>query len=185
VDRDKGDCVVAALAREIPKLTDPTATPTQRARALKFITHLIGDAHQPLHVAERDHDSGGNDVEVVFFGAVIDPDSSKRWTLHAVWDKGIIDQTGRSQAAYVKLLEDWIDTQDAGAIAGGTVVDWVNASHTDAGTHAYRTASGTKPFPARGGRIGAGYCAANRPVVDRQLAIAAVRLAKVFNDAFP
>jgi hypothetical protein len=182
---DKGDCVVGALAREVPKLSDPTATPTQRARALKFITHLIGDLHQPLHVAERRHDNGGNDVEVVFLDAVTDPDSNKRWTLHAVWDKGIIDETGRSPAAYVKRLEDWIDTQDAGRIASGTVVDWVNATHLEAETHAYRTASGTKPFPANGGRIGADYCAANRPVVDRQLAIAGVRLAKVLNDAFP
>jgi hypothetical protein len=64
-----GDCIVAALEREVAVLKDPHAAPRTRAEALKFLTHLVGDLHQPLHCAERDGDAGGNGVPVIFFGA--------------------------------------------------------------------------------------------------------------------
>ncbi|RWI57039.1 MAG: hypothetical protein EOR16_15675 [Mesorhizobium sp.] len=34
----------------------------QRQRALKFLVHLIGDLHQPLHAIEDER--GGNDIDV-------------------------------------------------------------------------------------------------------------------------
>mgnify|MGYP000952893475 CR=1 FL=1 len=183
----KGDCVVAALDRLVITLKDPTASPTERAQALKFITHFVGDLHQPLHCAERNHDAGGNDVRVTFFGATHQspPFQTSPWNLHAVWDGGMIDQTGRSRTAYVKYLKDWIATQNAVVIASGSFVDWANETHAQAVDHAYRTANGSKAFPASGGKVGQKYQSANIKVVDQQLAKAGVRLAKVLNDALP
>jgi len=37
--------------------------PEERLVALKFILHLVGDVHQPLHAAD-DHDAGGNRKQV-------------------------------------------------------------------------------------------------------------------------
>lgn len=68
-------------------LADPRAEITGRAYALVWLIHLVGDIHQPLHVATRhdahgDDDAGGNGL------AVIDPDNPRRpeTNLHAWWD---------------------------------------------------------------------------------------------------
>jgi hypothetical protein len=106
-DPAKGDCIVAALNREVPLLTDPNASATDRAQALKFVTHFLGDLHQPLHCAERNGDTGGNGVKVTFFGATNEapPFQHSPWNLHAVWDGGMIDHTKRTRTAYVKKLD--------------------------------------------------------------------------------
>jgi hypothetical protein len=183
-DPAKGDCIIAALAREVPKLSGRTRSPTERADALKFVTHLVGDLHQPLHCAERNGDHGGNDVTVTFFGATDEPPPSRnRWNLHAVWDNGLIDHSRRDPAAFARELGRWIAAQDARAIEGGSMTDWANETHAVAVAHAYKTARGTAAFPAVGGRIGKTYYEANIRVVDEQLAKAGVRLAKVLNDA--
>lgn len=181
----EGDCIIAALDREVVVLKDTSAPPSDRAQALKFITHLVGDLHQPLHCAERNHDAGGNAVIVTFLGATHEPYpfQASLWNLHAVWDGGMIDHTQRSRSAYVQRLKDWIATQDATAIENGTFIDWANETHLQAVNHAYRTASGADEFPPTTGEVGEDYQAANIGVVDRQLAKAAVRLAKVLNDA--
>ena len=183
----RGDCIVAALDREVPLLTDPNASLPDRAQALKFVTHLVADLHQPLHCAERNGDGGGNGVKVTFFGATNEapPFQDSSWNLHAVWDGGLIDHSGETQAAYVKHLEDWIATQDVTVIESGTFADWANETHRQAVEHAYRTADGSQEFPAVGGEIGQAYYDANIVVVDEQLAKAGVRLAAVLNRAFP
>ena len=62
----RGDCIIAAIDRELAILRDASADKDKRAEALKFIVHFVGDLHQPLHCAD-DHDRGGNDVTVKFF----------------------------------------------------------------------------------------------------------------------
>src|SRR5689334_1699600 len=46
---DKGDCVIAELQRAVAVLRDKSADPKARVEALKFVVHLVGDIHQPLH----------------------------------------------------------------------------------------------------------------------------------------
>src|SRR2546428_293328 len=50
------------------------------ADALKWISHLVADLHQPLHAA--DYAQGGNLVHVDFGGGA----GASAWTLHAAWD---------------------------------------------------------------------------------------------------
>ena len=47
------------LAQLIELLSNPRATENDKAYALPWLIHLIGDIHQPLHVGSR-HDEGGN-----------------------------------------------------------------------------------------------------------------------------
>jgi hypothetical protein len=75
-----GDAMTA-LAHFQAVLRDKTASRADRQAALRFVVHLVGDLHQPLHVGCR-ADHGANDVKVEFFGA---PTS-----LHAVWDSRLI-----------------------------------------------------------------------------------------------
>ncbi|TCO73734.1 S1/P1 nuclease [Chromatocurvus halotolerans] len=67
-----------------------------RALALRFIVHIIGDLHQPLH-AGNGTDRGGNDARVTYFG--------QSTNLHRLWDSQIIDS---EQLAYSEWVE-WLD----------------------------------------------------------------------------
>ena len=58
----EGDAVTA-LRRFSATVRDPNASREDRAAALKFIVHIVGDLHQPLH-AGNGSDKGGNDVKV-------------------------------------------------------------------------------------------------------------------------
>ena len=61
-------------------LANKQATKEERIEALKFVVHVIGDLHQPLHCANRNGDKGGNG-QLVFF-----PGRKKAVSLHVVWD---------------------------------------------------------------------------------------------------
>lgn len=62
----EGDAMTA-LARFTETLRDPKASQDDKRLALRFIVHIIGDLHQPLH-AGNGTDRGGNDFKVTWFG---------------------------------------------------------------------------------------------------------------------
>jgi hypothetical protein len=162
-----GDCAIAAIARFRAVLADAHAGVQKRREALEFLVHLVADVHQPLHCAD-DGDRGGNEVDVWL--------RRRPTNLHAVWDSGLVTEAGLDEAAYARRLDDWLAHQDVTRLAGGTVADWALESHDAAVEHAY-------VLPANR-RLGVAYVRANLPVVDRQLALASVRLARVLNEAF-
>jgi S1/P1 Nuclease len=59
--------VYTALLKEEKLLTDPASTHEQKVAALKFVAHLVGDIHQPMHVS-RAEDKGGNTIQVNYDG---------------------------------------------------------------------------------------------------------------------
>jgi hypothetical protein len=73
----EGDSVTA-LAKFSAILKDKNAPLEDRQRALRFIAHIVGDLHMPLH-AGNGKDRGGNQIQVIAFG---EPDN-----LHHVWDE--------------------------------------------------------------------------------------------------
>lgn len=78
----EGRCVVAAIERQAAVLAS-SAPPEERMKALKYLVHLVGDVHQPLHAGYAD-DRGGNLFQVRFGG--------RGTNLHALWDVGLVDQ---------------------------------------------------------------------------------------------
>src|SRR6266568_3810755 len=48
-----GQCASAQIDRQLKILGDESARLPQRNRALKWVVHLVGDIHQPLHAANR------------------------------------------------------------------------------------------------------------------------------------
>jgi nuclease S1 len=95
VKNPRGD-VVEAISRFEAVLGDHARPRIERARALKWLSHLIGDLHQPLHVGRGD-DHGGSDILVLWFN---EPRS-----LHAVWDSGFIEVTGLSFSELADLVD--------------------------------------------------------------------------------
>jgi hypothetical protein len=59
-------CVVSKIKEFRDVLKDKNNSLEDRQMALRFVIHLIGDVHQPLHVGDDD-DRGGNQVQVRFF----------------------------------------------------------------------------------------------------------------------
>ena len=76
-------------------LESDNGTQSENEIALKFLVHLIGDLHQPLHVGNGT-DRGGNDVKVKWFG--------KSTNLHAVWDTEMINHQKLSYTEYGDYL---------------------------------------------------------------------------------
>ena len=147
-------------------LADRAASPAERAEALRFLIHFMGDLHQPLHVADDD-DRGGNQRPVTLLGHPTD--------LHKVWDGELIDSSGVSPEGYFALLRRGMDSLDTRALERGSVVDWAMEGHRIAVEHAYR-------LPGDG-RLGRAYVQVNRPIIDHALIAAGVRLAKVLDEA--
>jgi hypothetical protein len=90
----KPTCVLKALSDQI-RIAKHSTDKEERALALSWIIHLIGDMHQPLHVAERDHDAGGNGFLVTYMGkewcgSPSGPGHKPRMNLHTVWDECLV-----------------------------------------------------------------------------------------------
>ena len=82
-------CAIEAIANNTEVATNPTRNITDRAEALKFVLHIIGDLHQPLHTEAIA--KGGNGICINWGNARRGdyPDSclkDKLDNLHAVWD---------------------------------------------------------------------------------------------------
>jgi hypothetical protein len=161
-----GRCIVAAIPADLRVLANPSAGELDRAEALRFLIHFVGDLHQPLHAGQAS-DRGGNLRTVYLLG-----DSTN---LHKVWDGQILERQGLTEPAYFALLRQEMDTMDLAALERGTIVDWAMESHRIAATRVYR-------LPPDG-RIGDAYVAAARPVIDRAVITAGVRLAHLLNQA--
>lgn len=78
--------MIESLDEQIATLKNENATAKDKAFALKFLVHLMGDLHMPLHVGNG-VDQGGNFCRVFF--------QNSKSNLHAVWDEGMISFTGK------------------------------------------------------------------------------------------
>ena len=58
--------VIDVLDAQIKVLSDKSAPRERRQEALKWVVHMIGDIHQPLHCAERGKDRGAASVRIRF-----------------------------------------------------------------------------------------------------------------------
>ena len=79
-------------------LADPGAPRPRRRMALRYVVHLVEDAHQPMHVGDN-RDRGGNNVQLQFF-------RDEYTNLHQVWDSGLLRIGYRSER---ELVDDLID----------------------------------------------------------------------------
>ena len=91
---EEGDAL-SALTDFVATLRDPLATREDKALALRFIIHIVGDLHQPLH-AGNGTDRGGNDQLVRWYGQVTN--------LHSVWDTQMLARQNLSYTEYTTRL---------------------------------------------------------------------------------
>ena len=165
-DCPQNNCVVAKIQWFSHILADPQQSPEARLVALKFLIHLVGDIHQPFHdLADA---RGGNDIVVTLFGKQQCGD--RACELHYVWDTALIRHTGMTRRQYADSLERMIANGklDAGSDDPSA---WADES--------FQLAKEALVSP--GAQIGQRYYLRERPVLDRQLALAGLRLARLLN----
>lgn len=165
-------CVVDRIEHFRAVLADETAEPAERLDALRWLVHLVGDLHQPLHVS-REEDRGGNSIRVTYRGS--------ETNLHSFWDTDLIELQNLSAGDYARELRDEITDEDVKAWQRGTPADWATESWRLAREFAYCDADGHEV--TTGDRLGRRYVTTRTPVVDRQLRRAGVRLAWIINQA--
>lgn len=81
---DEAPCIVQRIEHFTAQLKDKTLDRRTRAIALMFLTHLVGDLHQPLHAVARQKDKGGNDVFIRL--------GNHTGRLHSIWDTFLVDK---------------------------------------------------------------------------------------------
>ena len=111
-DCPDGACVVGAIDKQLAILGDRSQPLEARRDALKFVVHLVGDEHQPMHAGNRT-DSGGNRFQISLTTS-IPPESYARdkyvdgvmgTNLHSVWDYYIPASRGLKLQEYADLLD--------------------------------------------------------------------------------
>jgi len=108
-----------ALARYSATLRNPNASLAEKQLALRFVIHLVGDLHQPLH-AGKCCDKGGNDVKVKWFG--------KDSNLHSVWDSSLVDDEQLSFTELAAKLQWHTSSEDVIRWWNVNPRDWVSES---------------------------------------------------------
>lgn len=114
----EGDAMTA-LTRFTATLRDPKTSVEDKRLALRFIVHIIGDLHQPLH-AGGGNDRGGNDFKVTWFG--------KPTNLHSVWDSAMIEQRSLSYSEYAGWLSRSITPEQVIAWNDANPTTWIRES---------------------------------------------------------
>lgn len=159
--RNPAGDVLEAIARFEKVLGDRSAPRAERIQALKWIAHLIGDLHQPLHVGRGD-DRGGNEIVVLWFG--------EPTNLHSVWDSKLIEQ---SELSFTELAElvDRAPTEQVRDWQRGGPREWATESQ---GLRDQVYAIGDR-------RLSFKYVHDQWPTVQRRIAQGGVRLAAILN----
>jgi hypothetical protein len=166
------DCAVDRILFWEQRLADVTLDRADRATAIKFLVHFIGDLHQPFHTIGVGR--GGNDVRVRWFGEANCSDPGEKpfpCNLHSVWDGRLIARGNLDDRAYLAQLQKLIAEKRWGALPPGTPAQWAEQS--------FRLAKEALMKPDS--NIDDGYYRRHIGVVDERLALAGVRLAAVLN----
>lgn len=109
-DCEDGQCAVEAVREQVTILKSG-ASDAQRLTALKWVIHLAGDIHQPLHAGFKG-DKGGNLYQVRAFG--------RGTNLHSLWDGALI----RNRAGGIDALRVDASTYGAAAPAAPQPASW-------------------------------------------------------------
>ncbi|WP_165699428.1 S1/P1 nuclease [Hymenobacter jejuensis] len=155
-----------ALNQNIKDLKDPAKSQAEKVIALKFVIHLVGDIHQPMHVS-RAEDQGGNKISVKYQG--------KDTNLHSLWDSGLVEYEGFTYSELAAAL-DHASSAQIRQWQKDEISTWLFESY-QISQRLYQETEQNPTFDYR-------YNAAHLPTVEQRIEQAGIRLAGVLNDIF-
>lgn len=156
--------IYTAIRKSIDVLKSQSASQQQKEFYLRFLTHLVGDVHMPLHVG-RAGDRGGNDIDVEFFG--------EKMNLHSLWDTHLIESQNLSFTEFAQFI-DTRDEQEISEVLNSRPRDWVAESFKLRGP----------VYDINDGKFSYNYIYQHMPTTKSQLKKAGIRLAGVLNAIF-
>lgn len=173
-------CIVPMLEQLIPLLEDRNEplSLNDRRSAIYWIAHLMGDIHQPLHVAHPDG-KGGTATWLAFL------DPKNRRSAHWIWDVGLIEAHAASAskddapASYLGLADEL-----GPGITPAKARVWLRASAPEQLVDETLVVSRRYAYLEDGGSVAARFAAQRWPIVAEQLEKAGVRLAAILERAF-
>lgn len=168
---DWHDCAADRISWALQRLKDKSLSKEDHVLALEMLVHLVGDIHQPLHAIGDDR--GGNSLRVGFLGSE-QCGERQRCNLHGVWDYSMIDRRGMSETKYVAALNAEISEHHWDTVAQENPRVWAEESHRLA----------AEAWVPNNVMLSREYYDAEIQVVDRQIAVAGIRLARMLNSAF-
>lgn len=203
-------CVTSAIAVQFAMLRKPEASPQEKADALRYVIHFVGDLHQPLHTTTN-NDLGGNCLPVEFEGrapAETNAESGAyRPNLHGVWDTDIIEEFSRGETPQqlADALENKFKTQmTAWKLEPVDIDAWVWQSHRVAQAIVYgdlptkvpveqpeevKSCSADNHVSNRllslHEQLGSSYETTAEAAIQEQLTKAGIRLAELLNSLWP
>lgn len=165
-----GNCVDYNIRAYLAVLKSADSTQRERNEALKFVVHLVGDLHQPLH-------SGSNGDRAGKFSARLEASSpASGLTLHKLWDSNLLD------AALAGSRSD-AELKGAGKLPGDAIGQWMQEARQLSRQHVY------EPLPGFACKVGfseplvldEAYQLQAVPVIRLQIERAGLRLAQLLN----
>lgn len=154
------------------------STDYEKAVFLRFLIHIVGDIHQPLHCISRynaqypEGDKGGRLVPI---------QSKAAENLHAYWDRGmgLFYRINPYRLRTVSQIARDIEKEQGNNMSEVNDLDpqsWAQESYQLAKNHAYKINSSTTPA--------AQYTQKGHTIITHQITLAAYRLANILNQAF-
>lgn len=185
IARIEADSGITELKQAVKTLKSENATKLEKAIMLRFLIHIVGDLHQPLHcisVYSKKFPSGDRG------GCRVLLDNKKYYSLHALWDSALerdyiwlkkpLDKKGE------KYLEDFknevlsmFPEKSLKGVNNLNFNDWANESYNMAILHAYKNVLPSS-YPDQK------YILSNRKIAYERIALAGFRLSKLLNEIF-
>jgi hypothetical protein len=147
-------------------LKRPGSTKEQKAEALKFLIHLVGDAHQPTHISGEE-DKRDHTIQIQFDG--------KGTNLHSLWDSQLLDKQGLSDTQLATELDKATPVQIK-QWQSENILYWISESY-QIGSQLYSEVKSES-------KLGDDYYQKHIGTVDERIEKAGIRLAGMLNEAF-
>lgn len=181
-------CASAAIPKYIAQLKAAGTSDFDRAAALAFLLHFVGDQHQPLHNIDNADDHGGGRV-VIEIAPSRSGGRPARTALHKIWDGDVVKWVFSSEGVAVAATADRARAKAAqwtvSDFSEATATEWSIANHA----LAVRAYDAVSPPPVCGvtnskvHKISRAYFGKFSPDVQDQLASASVRLGDILEEA--
>jgi len=127
---------IEALGLNFAMIRNHESTPTERALGLCWVLHIVGDIHQPWHVAElysKDFPTGNSAAALSY---VDDPLTDTTIPLHILWDSNILrtpslEAVDRAAAAFRKKYprSSYPELKEAPVDGSDFFQQWTKESH--------------------------------------------------------
>jgi hypothetical protein len=158
--------IFTAILKCMAELKAPTITNEQKVFDLKFLVHLVGDMHQPMHVS-REEDKGGNTIQVRF--------DDRGTNLHSLWDSRLIDHQGLTYADMAKQYDTATPSQ---------IKQWQKDDLREWLWESYQISSVLYAEVDKNNKVDEKYYKDHLPIIEQRIEKGGIRLAGLLNSIF-